>query len=236
MYGDDSTTLEDAPSAGNLYIRIERDKTQFLWGDFQTTLAGMDLVQYSRALYGANFTHQSTKVTDFGEARTDLNLFAADPGTIASRDEFRGTGGTLYYLRRQDISEGSERMFVEVRDRDSQLVLSRQELIGATDYDLNESGKIASMSNLIRIDICEVQLERHPAQLAIAGDAADVLTQLNSAVSRSANDGTGHKRAAKARDKALAEMSVDMRKQSLLLNVMRDTLPKSPNVALKKVR
>lgn len=149
VYGDDSTTLEDAPSAGNLYIRIERDKSRFLWGDFQTTLAGMDLVQYSRALYGANFTHQSTGVTELGEARTDLSLFAADPGTIASRDEFRGTGGTLYYLRRQDVSEGSERVFVEVRDRDSQLVLSRQELIGATDYDMNYiQGRVSLRSPL----------------------------------------------------------------------------------------
>ena len=32
-----------------------------------------------------------------------IDGFAAEPGTVAGRDEFRGTSGSLYFLRRQDI-------------------------------------------------------------------------------------------------------------------------------------
>ena len=48
--------------------------------------------------------------------------FAATPGTVPSREEFRGTGGSLYYLRVQDLLEGSERLRIELRDKASGLV------------------------------------------------------------------------------------------------------------------
>jgi hypothetical protein len=51
-----------------------------------------------------------------------LDGFAAEPGTVPSREEFRGTGGSLYYLRRQDLLTGSERVRIEIRDKDSGLV------------------------------------------------------------------------------------------------------------------
>lgn len=56
---------------------------------------------------------------------------------LAARDEFRGTGGSLYYLRRQDITMGSERIWVEIRDKDSGLVLHRKQLTPAQDYEIN---------------------------------------------------------------------------------------------------
>jgi hypothetical protein len=36
--------------------------------------------------------------------------FAAQPGTVPAYEEFRGTGGSLYYLRHQDVLIGSERL------------------------------------------------------------------------------------------------------------------------------
>ena len=51
-----------------------------------------------------------------------MNVFVADPGSLQSREEFRGTGGSLYYLRHQDVTQGSERVWIEERDRDSGLV------------------------------------------------------------------------------------------------------------------
>lgn len=183
VYGDDSTTVEDAPSAGNLYVRIERNQTSFIWGDFQTSLSGMELVQYSRSLYGANFSHSTVQATTYGEAQTQLSVFAADPGTIASRDEFRGSGGTLYYLRRQDVTEGSERVFIEIRDRDSQLVLSRQELISATDYDLNYiQGRISLRSPLPSTAdgtrfVRDGNLSGNPAYLVVTYEFTPTITE-----------------------------------------------------------
>jgi hypothetical protein len=137
VFGDDSVTVDDAPTSGRFYARADRDTSHIMWGDFQTQLTGTDLANYSRALYGAQFSTRTNAFTSFGEARVSANGFAADPGTIGARDEFRATGGSVFLLRRQDVSQGSERLFVEVRDRASGLVKSRRELISARDYDLN---------------------------------------------------------------------------------------------------
>jgi hypothetical protein len=137
VFGDDSTTVDDAPTSGRFYLRVDRDNSYAMWGDFQTQLTGTDLANYSRALYGAQFSTRSQAFTSFGDARVAVNGFVADPGTIGARDELRATGGSVYFLRRQDISQGSERLFVEVRDRASGLVKTRRELIPARDYDIN---------------------------------------------------------------------------------------------------
>ncbi len=137
VYGDDSTTVEDAPSYGRFYVRAESQNSELMWGNFQTELTGNEFTQFSRGLYGGKVAWKSEGTTSFGERKTELTGFAADPGTIGSRDEFQSTGGTLYYLRRQDITQGSERVFVEVRDRDSGIVLERKELAPARDFDVN---------------------------------------------------------------------------------------------------
>ncbi len=137
VYGDDSTTVEDAPTYGRFYLRAETPNGQAMWGNFHTQLTGTDLIRYQRSLYGGEVDWRSEATTAGGERRSQINGFAADPGTIASREEFASTGGSVYYLRNQDIAQGSERLFMEVRDRDSGLVLSRQELIVARDYDMN---------------------------------------------------------------------------------------------------
>ncbi|MDX2493857.1 MAG: hypothetical protein QNK27_02725, partial [Desulfuromusa sp.] len=63
--------------------------------------------------------------------------FGADPGTVARRDEFRGTGGSLFYLKQRDILEGSENLRIEVRDKDSGLVLGIKNLVAELDYDID---------------------------------------------------------------------------------------------------
>jgi len=137
VYGDDSTLIEDAPTLGKFYVKMEKDDTKALWGNFQTRMTGTDLMNFSRTLYGAEMRHGSMSTTSLGEKRTELNLFAADPGTLDAIEEFRGTGGSLYYLRNQDIVIGSERLRVEVRDQDSGIVLQSKTLIFGQDYDIN---------------------------------------------------------------------------------------------------
>jgi outer membrane protein OmpA-like peptidoglycan-associated protein len=137
VYGDDSTLVEDAPTQGKFYVKLQRGDSHVLWGSFQTRLTGTDLVNYSRGLYGAQARYQAPVATAFGERRTEAELFAADPGTLASIEEFRGTGGSLYYLRHQDILAGSERLRVEIRDKDSGIVLQSTTLVAGQDYELN---------------------------------------------------------------------------------------------------
>jgi outer membrane protein OmpA-like peptidoglycan-associated protein len=137
VYGDDSTIVDDAPTQGKFYVKLEKGDSSIMWGNFQTQWTGTELTQYSRGLYGANLLIRPDATTKYGERTTFLNAFAAEPGTISSREEFRGTGGSLYYLQHLDITQGSESIWVEIRDKDSLMVLERRQLSPAQDYDIN---------------------------------------------------------------------------------------------------
>ncbi len=133
-FGDDSTVQEDAPTTGKFFVKAQKDKTYGLWGNFKIAYTDTDLAHVDRGLYGANLHYQPLGTTSFGEPRLLADGFAADPGTVAGRDEFRGTDGSLYFLRRQDVLEGSERVRIEVRDKDSGIVLAAKNLAPVLDY------------------------------------------------------------------------------------------------------
>jgi hypothetical protein len=136
-FGDDSTVTEDAPTKGKFYVKVKKEETYGLWSNFKIAYTDNDLAHVDRGLYGANLHYQPLDTTSFGEPRFVLDGFAANPGTVAGRDEFRGTGGSLYFLRRQDVLEGSERIRIEVRDKDSGIVLGVKNLTPVLDYDID---------------------------------------------------------------------------------------------------
>ena len=136
-FGDDSTVMETAPTSGKFFLRMKKDESYGLWGNFKVAYADNNLAFFDRDLYGANLRYQPLETTSFGAPRLLLDGFGADPGTIAGRDEFRGTGGSLFYLPQQDILEGSERLRIEVRDKDSDLVLASKTLVAELDYDID---------------------------------------------------------------------------------------------------
>lgn len=136
-FGDDSTVAEDAPTNGKFFVKAQKEKTYGLWGNFKIAYTDTDLAHVDRGLYGANLHYQPPDATSFGEPRLLVDGFAADPGTVAGRDEFRGTDGSLYFLRRQDVLEGSERVRIEVRDKDSGIVLAVKNLTPVLDYDID---------------------------------------------------------------------------------------------------
>ena len=136
-YGDDSTVEEGAPTLGKFYLKLKKRENFGLWGNFKIGYTGNTLAHVDRSLYGANLHLQSTDTTSFGEQRFYFDVFAAEPGTVASRDEFRGTGGSLYYLRHQDMLYGSERVRIEIRDKDSGMVVAVKNLTTALDYDID---------------------------------------------------------------------------------------------------
>lgn len=139
--GDDSTTVDDAPTLGKFFVRIEKgqgtDGTQAMWGSFHTSLTGTEFTAFNRALHGGRGRYVSEAATAFGERRGRVEGFAAEPGTLQSREEFRGTGDSLYWLRQQDISRGAERVWIEVRDKDTGLVPSTRQLVPVQDYETN---------------------------------------------------------------------------------------------------
>lgn len=136
-YGDNSTLVEDAPTQGRFYFRAAKDDSQFVVGNFVTNVVGAELAQLDRGLFGALIDYNSSGITSFGERKAQITAFASDPGTLPAREEFRGTGGSLYFLERQDISIGSERVRIEVRDRNTGLVLESRDLNAQQDYDFD---------------------------------------------------------------------------------------------------
>ncbi|GLQ55501.1 TonB-dependent receptor [Devosia nitrariae] len=137
VYGDDSTMVEDAPTSGKFYVRIERGESHVMWGDYRTQITGTEFLRSERALYGANAVYRSDQVTSFGAPQTEVTAYAALPDTLPQREEFLGTGGSAYFLKRQDITEGSETLTVEVRDAVTGRVVQRRTLRYGVDYSID---------------------------------------------------------------------------------------------------
>jgi hypothetical protein len=136
-FGDDGLVEEMAPTLGKFYVRVGHGENYGEWGNFKIGYMNNELAQVDRGLYGANLHYQSERTTSFGERRFAIDGFTAEPGTLASFEEFRGTGGSLYFLRRQDLLTGSERVRIELRDRASGLVTGVVNLTPAIDYDID---------------------------------------------------------------------------------------------------
>ncbi len=170
-YGDDGTVEEGAPTLGKFYLKLRKDDSYGLWGNFKIGYTDNDLAHVDRGLYGANLHYQTLATTGFGEKRFMLDGFAAEPGTIAGRDEFLGTGGSLYYLRHQDILTGSERVRIEVRDKDSGIVVGVKNLTPVLDYTIDSiQGRI-----LLTLPLAAVATDD---LLVVSGTAAGNLAYL----------------------------------------------------------
>lgn len=160
VYGDDSTTYRDVDTQGRLYVRVDWDKSQALWGNFDTGITGTEYAQYSRALYGGALSWRSRAVNAWGEPGSQLKAFASEAQTAPGHSEFLGTGGSLYYLRHNDILPGSERVVIEVRDTTTGRVQDRIQLQPGVDYQidafqgrliLSDALSIVTRGNLPRI-------------------------------------------------------------------------------------
>jgi hypothetical protein len=138
VYGDDSTTYRDVDTQGRLYMRVDWDKNQALWGNFNTGMTGTEYGQYSRALYGGAFNWRSQRNTLIGEPGSEVRAFGSQAQTAPGHSEFIGTGGSLYYLKHTDVLPGSDRLVLEIRDGTTGRVEKRVELLRGADYEIDE--------------------------------------------------------------------------------------------------
>ena len=67
VYGDDSVAIEDAPTSGKFYVRVERGDSRVVWGNFKTDIRGTEFLRNDRALYGANVVLKTDKMVPSGE-------------------------------------------------------------------------------------------------------------------------------------------------------------------------
>lgn len=146
IYGDASNidySANDTQDEG--YLLIEWDRSYAKWGAFQTEFddAQADLAVYRRTLQGGNIVYESVGKTKFGDPWTKIKAFYAKAMQLGAHDEFIGTGGSLYYLRHNDVIEGSEKIKVELRDKTSNIIINEYELQEETDYQIDyDQGRI----------------------------------------------------------------------------------------------
>lgn len=136
-FGDDSQMTELAPSSGRAFLRVERDGSHLQWGDFKPQETTDLTIRTDRALYGASGEYRSLDVTTQGENRTRVSGYAAQADSLMQRDVLRATGGSAYFLSRQDLLVDSETVIVEVRSRTTGLVVESRRLTEGADYRIN---------------------------------------------------------------------------------------------------
>ena len=123
VYGDSSLRGFDARSAERLYVRIDKNRSYMMYGDFQTgdTLTTQTGVSASgKAVMRSLGTYNRT-ATGFGwhfeGKRVRGNVFAMEDSLRQVIDEFPSQGSGPYALSNNAVLEGSERVEVITRDR-----------------------------------------------------------------------------------------------------------------------
>lgn len=137
VYGDDSVAIDDAPTSGKFYIRLQHHDSHIMWGDYRVKIDGTELQRTNRALYGAQAVYQPDNATSFGAPQTRIQAYGAQPDTLTAVDQFLGTGGSVYFLNHSDLTADTETLTVEVRDSDTGVVLSSSTLIYGEDYNID---------------------------------------------------------------------------------------------------
>ena len=136
-FGDDSTIEDGAPSDGKFFLRAERNGNHLIWGNYQATNSGSKYLRNERTLYGFSGLYTTQEQTTRGQARASVEAYAASPDRLPGREIFGGTGGSIYFLQREDVSVGTATLTVEVRDAVTGRVISTRTLNEGVDYDIN---------------------------------------------------------------------------------------------------
>ncbi len=170
VYGDASLRSFDARSADRLYVRIDKDKSYVLYGDFVTgdgfsqaigqgavaSLKQRSLGNYNRTATGVRLHHEQGPLTG--------NLFAFRDTLRQVVEEINSQGSGPYGLRNGGVLEGSEKVEVIVRDRaQTSRIVSVRSLVRLVDYTFEPfSGRILLTSFLPSVDA-----ELNPVSLRI---------------------------------------------------------------------
>ena len=152
VYGDDSTLIDDTNSQGKMYVRVDWDKSRAIWGNYNTDMTGTELSAFNRSLYGAKLNHKSTQTTKDGDHKVDFTVFGSEAQSAFRHNQFLGTGGSLYYLKDTDIVDGSEKVWIEVRQSGGERVVEKVILEEGRDYEIDDfQGRIILHRPLLQI-------------------------------------------------------------------------------------
>ncbi|MHC5225472.1 hypothetical protein [Ignatzschineria sp. LJL83] len=151
-YGDDSTVYRDVDTMGRFYARVDWDKNQALWGNFNTGITGTEFGTYSRSLYGGAVDLRTNDNTIYGDTKGTLRMFGSQAQSAPGHSEFLGTGGSLYYLRHTQVLPGSDKVQVKVVDPSTGLTQALIFLERGVDYEFDAvQGRLILTRPLLQI-------------------------------------------------------------------------------------
>jgi len=131
VYGDASTLEYDAQTQSKLFMKVERNESFAILGDYNSGLNQTEFTAYNRTFNGliANFNQNSHSLIGFA-AFTDREM---------QLDEIRGEGiSGYYYLTQNNVIELSEKIKIQTRDRyHSEQLLKSIDQIRFQDYTIN---------------------------------------------------------------------------------------------------
>lgn len=151
-YGDNSNSYRDINTQGKFYASLDWDKNNVTWGNFNTGFTGSQYGSYNRSLYGAKVEFNTQTSTSFGENQGSLKLFTSRAGSLFAHDSFLGTGGSLYYLKNMDNVVGSDKVWIELKDKKTGIIKKNIYLNSGEDYEINYiQGRIILNKPLLQI-------------------------------------------------------------------------------------
>ncbi|HEU5179494.1 MAG TPA: hypothetical protein VFW45_01780 [Candidatus Polarisedimenticolia bacterium] len=132
VMGDSSFRYQETLSNSRAYLKLEKERSFLMYGDFQPDMDDGKLAGYSRKLTGTLLNLEN-------ETGDRLSLAIARPDNAFARELIPGAGiSGLYRLQHSPILPGSETVAVEIHDRrNPEEVLARQILLRGIDYDLD---------------------------------------------------------------------------------------------------
>ena len=131
IYGDSSSVFFDAQSSSKGYLRLERDRSYLLLGDYETNLSTNELSSQHRSFNGVKLNLEDTNYK--------LATVASQTNRQVIRDELPGLGiSSYYFLTESPIVQGSEKVRIEVRDLyHSERILRSEIRHRYNDYDID---------------------------------------------------------------------------------------------------
>ncbi|WP_094751845.1 hypothetical protein [Psychromonas sp. CD1] len=137
-YGDNANIQKLVNSNGKLYLNVQYDKSEYIWGNYNTGITGSDNADYNRSLYGFKADYRTRETTEFGADRLNIVGFAANSDTLYSHEEFLGTGGSLYFLKHGEVVTGSDKVSIKIMNNDTGIVEKEVTLQSGRDYEIDE--------------------------------------------------------------------------------------------------
>ncbi len=131
LYNDNSIQNQEASSRKKLYVKLEKEQFNILFGDYSTDLSYTQLSAYSRRFTGLKSEYHGDNIS--------AKAFVSQTEQLFMKDEIRGDGTSgYYYLKSKKIVHFSEKITIEVRDRYRlQDIVSTRSLQRFRDYEID---------------------------------------------------------------------------------------------------